>query len=566
MGQDETGTLNALKQLRADLIDPSVSEYNGRIVKLMGDGTLVEFASVVDAVECAVSIQRGIGDRNLNLPDNEQIILRIGINLGDVIVDADDIYGDGVNVAARLENLAAPGSVCVAGPVFEQVKDKLDLQFDDLGEQDLKNIAGRVRAYRVRLSHRDIAEKAELGGPAKQRYPDKPSIAILPFDCYPADDEQEAFANGMTEDLTTDLSKVAGLFVIARNSAQAIKGRVSSLEEVAQTLGVRYLLEGSVRKSGATARINAQLIDASTGGHLWAERFDGNIDDVFALQDEVSAKVVDALSVELSQDEKKSLGKIHTNNLDAYELFVRAKAAPYPPIPHRIKAAREMFETVIDMAPDFAGGYAGASAMIGFGALWAHQDSGDAAAQAEELAHQAICLDETFAWSYTALGLAMLLQRRYPEAVEAAQETVVRQPSDADGYTYLGLITMISGDARNGARFVEEAIRLNPRFFAGPYWNVLGQAHALSGDAAAAIEALETNIIQHGPMGPPAFCSRAAAYAQLGDLDKANAIARELIDGFPQFGLRDWTFLSLVRPDETRDRHRELLLAAGVPE
>jgi adenylate cyclase len=275
--------------------------------------------------------------------------------------------------------------------------------------------------------------------------------------------------------------------------------------------------------------------------------------------------VVDALSVELSQSEKKSLGTIHTDNLEAYELFVRAKAAPYPPIPPRIEAAREMFEVVIDMAPDFAGGYAGASAMIGFAALWSHHDASDAAARAEELAHHAISLDETFAWSYTALGLALLLQRRYDQAVAAARETIVRQPSDADGFAYLGLISSIAGNAREGARYVEEAIRLNPRFFAGPYWNVLGQAHSLSGDAAAAIEALETNINQQGPLGPPAFCSRAAAYAALGDLEKARAIARDLKSGFPQFRLLDWTFLSLLRPEETRDRYRELLLAAGVP-
>jgi adenylate cyclase len=566
MGEDETGTLTALKQHRSVLIDPTIAEYRGRIVKLVGDGALVEFASAVDAVECAIAIQRGMVERNAGVPDNRQIVLRIGINVGDIIIDGDDIYGDGVNVAARLEGLCGPAEIYVSAAIYDQVTGKIDATFDNIGEQTLKNIPRPVRTYRVRLKENGIPRPAAGGETDLPELPDKPSIAVMPFDCYPVDAEQEAFANGMTEDLTTDLSKVAGLFVVARNSAQAIKGQTSELRQIAKALGVRYVLEGSVRKSGERVRINAQLVDALSGGHLWADRFDGTVRDVFELQDTVGAKVVDVLAVELSQSERKSLGTVHTDNLEAYELFVRAKATPYPPIPPRIEAAREMFETVIDMAPDYAGGHAGAAAMTAFGALFSHSDPSEAAMRAQEMAQRAIDLDETFAWSYTALGMALLLQRKYDEAIAEARETIARQPNDADGYAYLGLIMGIAGDTSEGARLVEEAIRLNPRFFAGPYWNILGQVHAFAGNHAAALEALETNIRHRGPVAPPAYCSRAVAYAALGDVKKAREIIEELRSEFPQFRLSGWNLLDLVRVDEARNRYRDYAVAAGVPD
>ena len=534
-------------------------------MKTTGDGTLIEFASAVDAVSHAIDVQQGIAERNSGLSDDQQILLRLGINVGDIIIDGEDIFGDGVNVAARLEALAEPGGICVSARVFDYVGNRLDIAFDDLGKQSMKNIAVPVHVYRFGLAANNGADAPEQPD-TPPALPDKPSIAVLPFDSYSTDAEQDAFADGMTEDLTTDLSKVTGLFVVARNSAQVFKGQLSNLPQVAQSLGVRYLLEGSVRKSGERVRINAQLIDAITGGHLWADRFDGTIHDVFELQDEVSAKVVEALSVKLSQSEKRSLGTVHTDNLEAYELFVRAKAAPYPPIPERIGAAREMFETVIEMAPDFSGGYAGAAAMIGFSALWSHDDVWRDASRAEELAGHAIAADNTFAWSYTALGLALLLQKKYGEAISAARETIRRQPSDADGHAYLGLITAIAGDPVEGVRSVEEAIRLNPRFFAGPYWNMLGQIQVLAGKYPAAIEALETNLRQQGPLGPPAYCSRAAAYAGLGDLAKAAEIAGELRTAYPKFRLSGWNYLSLICPDEVQRRHFELIRAAGVPE
>ena len=566
MGADEAGTLSRLKSLRAEFFHPMVDKFGGRIVKTTGDGTLIEFPSAVDAVQLAAEVQSGLAERNATVPEAERIVLRIGVNVGDIIIDGDDIHGDGVNVAARLEGICGPGDVFVSAAVFDQVAGKIDADFDDLGDQTLKNIARPVRTYRVRLANVGTLEPAHAASSAPLPLPDKPSIAVLPFDSYASDAEQDAFADGMTEDLTTDLSKVAGLFVVARNSAQTFKGQHSNLPQVAQALGVRYLLEGSVRKSGERVRINAQLVDATTGGHLWADRFDGTIHDVFELQDEVGAKVVEALSVTLSQSEKKSLVTVHTDNLEAYELFVRAKATPYPPIPDRIRAAREMFETVIDMAPDFAGGYAGASVMVCFSTFWAHGQLSEGAARGEELARRAIAIDDSFAWSHTGLAMALLLQRKYDEAVAEARETVRLQPNDADGYAYLGLVTAIAGDPDSGADCLREAIRLNPRFFAGPYWNILGFVLGLAGNYRASMEAFETNIRQKGPLGPPAYCWRAAAYAALGDLAKANEVVGELKAAFPQFRLTGWNLMSLLHPEETRKRQSELMKTAGVPE
>lgn len=335
MGEDETRTLTALKEIRAGLIDPTIAEHRGRIVKLMGDGTLVEFASVVDAVDCAVSIQRGIAERKTDIPDSKRITFRIGVNLGDVIIEDDDIFGDGVNVAARLEGLSEPGGVCISGTVFDQVKGKLDLTFDDLGPQEIKNIAEPVRAYRVRqdtgvglgkpaqrkrrvVATTGVAVAAALivGGlytwiersrptqvdeatlsdtvdadPSDKRasaLPDKPSVAVLAFQNMSDDKNQEYFADGMAEDIITDLSKLSSLFVTARNSSFQYKGRAVDVKQVGRELDVQYVVEGSVRRSDNKVRITAQLIDAQTGRHVWAERYDGSIEDVFALQDKVT--------------------------------------------------------------------------------------------------------------------------------------------------------------------------------------------------------------------------------------------------------------------------------------
>jgi adenylate cyclase len=565
MGDDESGTLTALKSVRAELIDPAIAAYRGRIVKLMGDGALVEFGSVVDAVECAVHIQENMSERNVRAPKDRRIEFRVGINLGDIIIDGDDIYGDGVNVAARLESEASPGCVCISEDAYRQVKGKVGHAFEYLGERTLKNISAPVRAY---LWRQGISPDAVAPEPRARSVPisSKPSIAVLPFDNLSGDPEQDAFAEGMTEDLITDLSKISGLFVVARNSSAIYQGRNVDLRTMAGELGVRYVLEGSVRKSGQRVRINAQLIDTSTGGHLWAERYDGKVSDVFELQDEVGAKVVSALSVELTQSEAESLARVHTHNLDAYELFVRAKATPYPPVPARIDSARAMFEQVMEMDPKFAGGYAGTAMMLAWGSMFGHSDVTRLIDRAVELARRAIEVDQTFGWSYTALGLALLHRGQIEKAIEAGREAIERQPSDADAQAYLALILGLAGQPEKGVPHAERALRLNPQFVNGPYLNILGIAQVWVGDYEAAVKAFNNNMSRHGPVAPPALCHMVIAHRALGEKERAAEVFRRLTADFPQFTTTNWNFLSLIHPVEARERVIKLMRDAGLPE
>src|SRR5437667_1100632 len=319
MGADEEGTHSALTALRRELSDPKISEHRGRIVKTTGDGLLTEFPSVVDAVRCAVELQRELARRNDGVPEERRIEFRIGINLGDIIIEEQDIYGDGVNVAARLEALAEPGGICVSRVVRDQVRDKLDFGFEDLGEQQVENIARPVRVYRIPL-----AETARTKAPLP--LPDKPSLAVLPFQNMTGDPEQDYFVDGVVEEITTAISRLPWLFVIARNSSFTYKGRAVDVKQVARELGVRYVLEGSVRKAGNRVRITGQLIDATSGAHIWADRFDGALDDIFELQDHVASSVVGSIEPRLRQSEIERAVRKPTESLDAYDLYLRALA------------------------------------------------------------------------------------------------------------------------------------------------------------------------------------------------------------------------------------------------
>jgi adenylate cyclase len=341
MGADETGTLATLRAHRSELIDPLIEKHGGRIVKTTGDGLLLEFPSVIAAVEFAIAAQEGIVARNEGVPDLEAMRFRIGVHVGDVIIEGEDLFGNGVNIAARIEPLAEPDGISLSDDAYRQVRDRLDVIWEDGGEHEVKNIARPIQVWHwLRNGQQSPTQQSIESEPLE--LPDKPSIAVLPFDNMSGDPEQEFFADGMTEDLITDLSKISGMFVVARNSSFVFKGQPIDVRDAARQLGVRYVLEGSVRKAGSRVRINVQLIDAVSGGHLWAERYDGTVENVFELQDDVGAKVVAALAVRLQGDENARLQRVHTHNLNAYELYVRAKSTPYPPIPERIEAAREM--------------------------------------------------------------------------------------------------------------------------------------------------------------------------------------------------------------------------------
>jgi TolB-like protein/class 3 adenylate cyclase len=344
IGADEEGTLNRLRSIRAEFIDPKITEHRGRIVKTTGDGLLVEFTSVVDALRCATEIQNAVADANAGIGVEKRIKFRIGINVGDVVVEDGDIFGDGVNVAARLEALADPGGICVSARVQEDAAGRLDVAFDDLGEQNLKNINRPIRAYRVR----DAASKTpSVLAQSALPLPDKPSIAVLPFQNMSGDPDQEYFADGMVEEIITALSRIRWLFVIARNSTFTYKGQAIDVKQVGRDLGVRYVLEGSVRKAGQRVRITCQLIDALTGTHLWADRFDGSLEDVFELQDKIALGVAGIIEPTLQAAEMRRSAARPTTDLSAYDLYLRALAIFFPVTKERILAALELLDQAI---------------------------------------------------------------------------------------------------------------------------------------------------------------------------------------------------------------------------
>ncbi len=421
MSADEEATLKTLGEYR-EIIDAMIARHDGRIFSTGGDSVLAEFASAVEAVRCAVSCQEEIAGRNAELADDRKLMFRIGINVGDVMVRDNDLFGDGVNLAARLEGLCGSGEVYVSGSVHDQVVGKLEVSFDDLGQQVVKNIARPVRTYRA-LTMTESPVKSGLG--AAPPLPDKPSVAVLPFDNISGDPEQEYFSDGITEDIITELSKISGLFVIARHSTFVYKGKIVALKQIGRELGVRYVLEGSVRKAGNRLRISAQLIDSSTDHHLWAERYDRDLDDIFAVQEEVARHVAEALAVALKPDEGERLAHAPTQNLEAYDDYMRARMTFWPPNRANILTARSAYAQVIDSDPTFAGGHAGKSVTHSMAVLFGHSERPDEDARiALELAERSMARDEEFALSHSALGFAYTALERPEEGVAATRRRI----------------------------------------------------------------------------------------------------------------------------------------------
>ncbi|WP_171101107.1 adenylate/guanylate cyclase domain-containing protein [Ruegeria sp. HKCCD7255] len=559
MAEDETGTINAVRALKNDLIEPIVQSHSGRIVKTMGDGFLIDFPSVVDSVEAGIALQNKLSDAEGEPLNDKSIALRIGIHLGDIVIDDGDIFGDGVNIAARIEPLAQSGGISLSDEAYRQVRDKVDVTWADGGEHTVKNMNRPIRVWHWENGKTLPAKDPELN------LPDLPSVAVLPFDNMSSDGEQDYFADGLTEDLITDLSKISGLFVVARNSTFVFKGQAIDIPTIGRRLGVANVIEGSVRKLGQRVRINVQLIDAKTGGHVWADRYDGTLDEVFELQDLVCNAVVDAMSVKLSKSETKRLGTIHTTDIDAYELFVKAKSTPYPPIPARMAAANELFKQTVQKAPDFAGGYAGQAWIVGFGALWGHEDPQPIGLRAEALAYKAISLDPEFGWSQTVLSLALLAQRRFDEAQQAAEKGLLLLPGDADAHVFSAIVNGVRGNFAAAVDAAEAAFRLSPNFVNGPYLNVIAHANFMAGNHHAALAAYEQNVARGGPVGPPALCWAAACYHATGQADKASMTLQDLTAGFPQFRLSNWNFIKLIETEHTRRVIESSFRDAGLP-
>jgi TolB-like protein len=547
MGQDEAGLLARLRAHRRELIDPKIAEHKGRIVKTTGDGMLVEFPSVVEAVACALAMQRAMAERNRATPEDQRIVFRVGINLGDIIVEDGDIFGDGVNIAARLEAMAEPGGICISSTVLTQTRGKLDFPTEDLGDQALKNIAQPVHVFRV------LAGAKHMPEPAALPLPEKPSIAVLPFQNLSGDPEQEYFADGMVEEIITALSRIRGLFVIARHSSFTYKGEAVDVKQVGRELGVRYVLEGSVRKGGNRVRITAQLIDALTGTHLWADRFDGSLEDIFALQDRVAISVAGVIEPALQAAETARSANRPTNDLTAYDLYLRA----YPTLwssAQQIPRALRLLEQAITRDPRYGPALA-VAALCCFRLLYDDRSEdpeadrlkgADYARRALEAAGDdpGVLANAAYALAYFGedIGAMMAL----------ADRAVALNPNSARSWALSAYLRIWAGQLEIALEHHEISDRLSPRARVGTSAAAIGGVHFLARRFDEAVPKLLL-AIQEDPSFPQAYRHLAACYAHMGRLDEA----REIIG-------RLRTIAPIVIPDASYLRdlgHRELLLS-----
>ena len=528
VGEDEEGTLERLKVLRRTIADPKIKEHRGRVVRTMGDGLLVEFASVVDAVRCAVEVQREMVLRNTDLPSDRRIEFRIGINLGDIIKDGREIYGDGVNVAARLEALATPGGICVSRVVRDQVRDKLGFAFDDRGEQQVKNIARPVRVFDVNMTGETMTLTPDAAARAPLSLPDKPSIAVLPFQNMSGDPEQEYFADGMVEEIITALSRIRWLFVIARNSSFTYKGRSVGVKQLGRELGVRYVLEGSVRKGGNRVRITAQLIEAETGAHLWADRFDGSLEDVFDLQDRVAINVAGVIEPTLQAAEVHRSAARPTSDVTAYDLYLRALATYYPITKERLLRALDLLQQAIaiDRHCGPALSLAAMCHMRRFREGWAEES--ETASEAVDLARQALQVagDDPGILANAAFVLA-----NFGEDIGAMMALVDRAltltPSFSRGWFLSGVLRLWAGQHDLAIEHAETALRLSPREQTGTPLSLIGEAHFFKREFDEAASKLLLSI-QENPGYPHSYRVLAACYFHMGRLNEAHAIIARL--------------------------------------
>jgi TolB-like protein/class 3 adenylate cyclase/Tfp pilus assembly protein PilF len=529
MGADEMGTLAALKANRREVVDPAIAEHNGRIVKTSGDGMLVEFASAVDAVNCAVNVQAMMADRNTGAA--AKIAFRIGINIGDIIIDGDDIFGDDVNIAARIENECAPGGVYLTDDAFRQVRGKTQFIFDDVGERMLKNIERPVRIYAVRAADGTAAPPtagSENVRPSRLSLPDKPSIAVLPFQNMSGDPEQEYFADGMVEDIITALSHFKSLFVIARNSSFTYKGKTVGMKQIGRELGVRYVLEGSVRKAGNRVRISGQLVDAESGAHLWADRFDGDLDDIFDLQDSITSSVVGAIAPRVQKQEFERIKRKPTENLSAYDYYLRGLAKFHQFKKEPLEEARSLYRKAIELDPDFASPYAADAFCVAtrqtFG--WGLVDAVETA-ELVSFARRAAELDKDDALVLTYAGFGLALVAHDLETGAAFLERAVAANANlAIAWTYRGWVNVQLGNHRDAIDFLKRALRLSPLDpleFAT--MNGLAAAYLLSGQHAEAI-AWAARTLRSNPEWAAAYRIGMACYAHFGDIETAKSLCR----------------------------------------
>jgi adenylate cyclase len=533
MGADEARTVRDLKGHQAVVL-PMVAEFSGRIIDTAGDGILAEFPSVLNAVKCAVAIQTKMAERNATVEPERRMLFRVGINMGDVVYDEARIYGDGINVAARLEGITEAGGICLSSKVYEEINGRIDLACQDIGEQQFKNIARPVRAYRVCLD-----TVAPTTSPALA-VPDKPSIAVLPFTNMSGDAEQEYFSDGISEDIITDLSKITGLMVIARNSTFTYKGTSINVKRVGRDLGVRYVLEGSVRKVGNRVRITGQLIDTVTGGHLWAERYDRDLTDILEIQDDVTRRIVDALKVTLSPAENARLVDSVTHNIDAYDLFLRGREFLLGENKDRDKFEQslKLFTRALELDPNYSKAYAGLSWAYNFDYSNRWTDNPDNSLHlAKHNAERAIQKDPNEPLARFAASLAAMCQKDLDRAKSEADIALSLNPNFAQAHATLGAICTYSGQPLAAISAIEHAIRLDPAW-SQQYLHFLGTAYLLAGkyETAAALLRQRVSLV---PGTDFTRAVLASALGHLNEIDEARRIWRELKEINPKYSFSE---------------------------
>jgi adenylate cyclase len=566
MGEDETSTLAALKTLRAELVDPKVAEHQGRIVKLTGDGMLVEFPSVVNAVACAADVQRGMRGRNAGVPQEQQIEFRMGVNVGDVIVEGGDIFGDGVNVAARLESIAPPGGIAVSQSVRDQLGKRLGFTFEDMGERRLKNIERPIRVYSISL---DTPSSRQADAAAATTEEEKPSIAVLPFNNMSGDPEQEYFSDGITEDIITDLSKVSGLSVVARNTAFTYKGKSVEVSEVAKRLGVDFVVEGSVRKAGSRVRVTGQLINAKDDRHVWADRYDRDLTDIFVIQDEITHAIVEQLKVKLLPQEKKVIAQAPTSNVEAYTYYLRGRDFFHRESKRYFQLARLMFTKAVELDPLYARAYAGIADCDSFLFLYCREDI--PVDSILETSAKALALDDKLAEAHASRGTALSLLHQYDEATAEFEKAIALDPNSFETHYLYARASFAQGNLERAAALFERAAEINPDDYQSPclliqIYRSLHRPEDAKEAARRGVKLAERELALH-PEDPRPGHLGIAALLEIGENDRArewmaHTLAIDPDDPLTQYNLA-CGYAALGDVDEAFDLLERSLPRAG---
>jgi adenylate cyclase len=566
MGADEVGTLKGLTERRA-ILDRLIGEHRGRIANTAGDSVLAEFGSVVDAVQCAVKAQTALAEANSSLAPDRRISFRIGIHIGDVMIRAGDLFGDGVNIAARLQSLATPGTVCISGATYDQVRKVLPMTFVDLGVQQVKNIQESIRAYRVGAvgETREATPARVADAESPPPLPDKPSIAVLPFENMSGDPEQEYFADGIVEDIITALSRFKSLFVIARNSSFTYKGKTVDIKQVGRELGVRYVLEGSIRRAGKRVRITGQLIEATSGTHVWAGRFDREIEDVFALQDELAQAVVSAVEPNLRSAEIARKKTVPSENLAAYDLYLRALSELDPITKDGLERAEELLRRAIQLDPHYSDAWAALADALGRQIVGDWKTVGELASEAKQAALRAVKLDPE---NGEALGVAAWALATFggplDQAADFARRAVMVHPNSAVVRAHCGWAWVFSGEFDEALANLEAGRRmdpLDPRFHMPQ--NAMAAAYFFQRNFQKALE-LARGVLARVPTHPVSLRFIAASLVHLGKPDEAHAAIQKLLQAYPDFTIS--RVKSHFRHPWMTELYLDALRAAGLPE